>query len=151
MSQENIESEQTVTSVADSSQSTASGSKANRRSSWQSTKDALDYLSKADKERKQRSRKSDTTSSIILGCAIVGAGILPFLPGTAGVVLLALDIILIVCVVYYGINRLGVLTSLPLEKAAIAGELLLAAMIFGFCLAANLFGMIALLTYATSH
>jgi hypothetical protein len=150
MSHENIEPDQVSASIPESPGSSAPTGQAARRSGWQSARDALDYLSKAEKERRGKSRKSDAMSSAVLGCAIVGAGISPFLPGTAGAILLAIDVILICCVVYYGVNRLGVLTALPPDKAAIAGELLLAATIFGFCLAANLFGLVALLSYATA-
>lgn len=153
MAEESAEADQSVSGSTGSQDSGAAGGQIVRRSTWQGAMAALAYLKQAEKERKLKQRKSDATSSLVLGCAVLVACLIPFLPPSTAIILFAIDVIFVASVVYYALNRLGVVTALPLEKAAIARELLLAAAVFGFCLAANLFGMISLLSrmISTAH
>jgi hypothetical protein len=115
-----------------------------RRTPWEGTRDAFNYLSEIEKHRRQF-RKSDIQSRALLCVTIICAGVVPFLPPGFTIISLPLNGILVCCLLYYLCTRVGVLNALSEQQAWLVWEIVLGASIFGFCVAANMYGALLIL------
>ncbi|MBU6455585.1 MAG: hypothetical protein KGS72_27685 [Cyanobacteria bacterium REEB67] len=117
------------------------GGASRRRSRWVSSLAALRHVSDSLEHSSNNFRTGDKVTNVLMVFAVLVGTALAIFPSAPLMVQIVFDTLVGAALVFYGANRLGVLTMLSARQAVLIWELILAAIIFGSFITLNIQGL----------
>jgi hypothetical protein len=130
-------SEQSSQEAANTPKPPDVGGRAQRRSRWASSKEAINQIIAAFGSNDVRVRQSDRVTSILLYCSIAAGTVFFLYPSQFAPMVWLCDILFATTIIFYIAQRLGIFSTFNQRQTLLAAELMFGLAVLGVLLAFN--------------